>query len=471
VANVSKPAKTKRGKKAKAVAQENTPVATNAPALALPAKISVGSIVISNAHLQFTDRSLQPNVNASIEQLNGTISGLSSEGKQPAELNLAGKVGETAPVEITGKVNPFDQKQPAEFKISFKDVDLHPVGPYTGKFLGYRLNKGKLSMELNYHLADNKLKSENLIVLDQLMLGEKVESAEATKLPVRLAIAVMKDRNGRIELNVPIDGSLDDPQFHLGKVISRAVINIFTKIVTSPFAALGAVFGGKGEEISFQEFDAGSSELLPASAQKLDALVKGLYERPGLQVEIEGSIDPRTDLDALRKLKLQREFRTKKWKSLRKSEQARMKPDDVQLAPDERAGYLKAAYTAAFSDQAIALRASGSSSADSVTVHVTKAAAYPVSVKSNSDDKGATALLKETMPAKAAPPPQDMEDELLRTIEVTPSDFEALATERAQRVKDYILRTGQVEAERIFLTQTGTQSATNKGSRVYLHLQ
>ncbi len=473
----SKPAKTKRGKKAPAVGQLTTPPATNAPAPTLPAKISVGSIVLSNAHLQFSDRSLQPNVNASIEQLNGTISGLSSDNLQRAEVKLAGKVDETAPVEITGKLTPFNQKQPTEIKISFKNVDLHPAGPYTGKFLGYRLNKGKLSMDLTYNIAEGKLKSQNRIVLDQLMLGEKVESAEATKLPVRLAIAVLKDRNGRIELDVPIDGSLDDPQFHLGKVISRALLNVVTKIITSPFAALSAVFGGKGEEISFQEFDPGSSELLPASTEKLDTLVKGLYERPGLQVEIEGSVDPVTDLDALRRLKLQKEFLTRKWKSLRKSEQARVKPDEVQLAPEERADYLKAAYAAAFSDQAIARRANPSSPTNSsMTGKSTTRASKVVAPRQgrtelNPVEKGATALMKEATGVKAGPAAQDLEAQLLGTIEVTSSDFEVLATERARRVKDYILRTGQVEAERIFLTQAGAQAVTQKGSRVYLHLQ
>lgn len=475
-AKPDKPAKARRGKKETAVAKETPPPATNAPAPPLPAKISVGSIVLSNAHLQFTDRSLQPNVNATIEQVSGTISGLSSDELQRADVNLAGKVDKTAPVEITGKLNPLNQKQPAELKISFKNVDLHPAGPYSGKFLGYRLNKGKLSMDLNYHIAERKLKSQNLIVVDQLMLGEKVESPDATKLPVRLAIAVLKDRNGRIELDVPIDGSLDDPQFQLGKVINRALINVITKIVTSPFAALSAVFGGKGEEISFQEFDPGSSELLPASIEKLDALVKGLYERPGLQVEIEGSVDAKTDLDALRRQKLQKEFLVKKWKSLRKSEQARVTPDEVQLAPEERADYLKVAYAAAFSPEAVAARARKSEATNSTAISSsTNRTSQAIVLRGGADvdflEKGATALLKKGTSIDAKLPAQDLEAQLLETIEVTTSDFRALATERAQRVKEYILKTGQAEPERIFLMQSGSEAVAIKGSRAYLHLQ
>lgn len=448
-----------------------------APNAALPAKISIGSIVLSNAHLQFTDLSLQPNVNVSIEQVSGTISGLSSDELRHADVNLLGKVDKSAPVEITGKFNPLNQKQPTELKIVFKNVDLHSAGPYSGKFLGYRLNKGKLSMDLTYHVAERKLRSQNLIVLDQLMLGERVESPDAIKLPVRLAIAVLKDRNGRIELDVPIEGSLDDPEFHLGKIINRAILDVITKIVTSPFAALSAVFGGKGEEMSFQEFYPGSSELLPASIEKLDKLVKGLYERPDLQLEIEGSVDPSTDLDALRSQKLQKEFRTKKWKSLRKSEQARVTPAEVELAPEEFADYLKAAHAAAFSPQAIAARASQSGTTNSVMTssssNRSSKALLPArrSPEVNPVEKGATELMKKAASGETNLPVQDLEAQLLKTIEVTTSDFEALAAERAQRIKEYILQTGKAEPERIFLMQPGGQAVTFKGSRVYLHLQ
>ncbi len=468
----AKPVKIKRGRKEPVVATEAPLPSTNTLAASFPAKISIGSIVLSNAHLEFSDRSLQPNVNASIEEVSGTISGLSSDELQRADVNLVGKVDKTGPVEITGKLNPLNQKQPTDLKIVFKNMDLHPAGPYSGKFLGYRLNKGKLSLDLTYHISERTLKSQNLIVLDQLMLGEKVESPDATKLPVRLAIAVLKDRNGKIELNVPIDGSLDDPQFHLGKVINRAIVNVITKIVTSPFAALGALFGGKGEEISFQDFAAGGSELLPASIEKLDALVKGLYERPGLQLEIEGSIDPNTDLNAIRYQKLEKQFRAKKWKSLRKSEQARLTPDEVQLAPEERVDYLKAAYAAAFSPEAIAARVSKSGTTDSPAGSSTNRTAKttaPVRSRLNPLEKGATALMKQATPIGAQLPSQDLEAQLLESIEVTTSDFEALATQRAQRVRDYILKSGNVESERIFLTQSAIQ--TIKGSRVYLHLQ
>ena len=256
----AKPVKKTSAKKTPAVAQETTAPATNALSASLP-KISVATVVISNAQVRFTDRSLTPNVNLSIQQAGGTIAGLSSEELQHADVNLHASVDNVGPVEITGTINPFSKNQTNELKIVVKNVDLTPTSPYVGKFAGYRLAKGKLEMNLAYHIHERQIKAENLIILDQFTFGEKVNSPDATKLPVRLAIAILKDRNGKIQLDVPVEGSLDDPQFQLHKVIVHAIGNILTKIATSPFSVLGALFGGKGEEISYQDFTPGGYEL------------------------------------------------------------------------------------------------------------------------------------------------------------------------------------------------------------------
>ena len=180
-------------------------------------------------------------------------------------MNLHAKVDNVGPVEITGTINPLSWNQTNELKIVVKNVDLTPTSPYVGRFAGYRLAQGKVEMTLAYHLYERKLKSANLIVLDRFTFGEKVNSPDATKLPVSLAIAILKDRDGKIKLDVPIEGSLDDPQFRLHKVIVSAIVNMLTKIATSPFSALGAVFGGRGEEIRYQDFAPGSAELQAAS--------------------------------------------------------------------------------------------------------------------------------------------------------------------------------------------------------------
>lgn len=451
--------------------------ATNVIAVAVRPKVSIGSVVVSNANMHFIDRSLNPNVNILIEQLGGTVAGLSSDDPERAVVNLRGTVDKTALAEITGKINPWNQKQPTELKLVVKNMDLLPEDPYSAKYLGYHLKKGKLSLKLSHQLADRKLQSQNRITLDHLTLGEKVASSDATTLPVRLAIAVLKDRNGRIELEVPIDGSLDDPEFRMGKVIAHAIGSVFNKIVTSPFAALSAIFGGKGEELSFQEFEPGSTNLLPATIEKLNALVKGLYERPELQLELEGSADAETDGDALRAEKLRKQFRLRKWELLLPAGQARLSADEVTLAPEEYAAFLSEAYAQAFLPEAIAERTNQRHLANDMANAFTRG---PKSAATNSQtarspwkhfdfEKGATALMRKPTPLDSTTQ-LDRKGRLLETVEITLADFQTLARERSRNVKAYLLQTGKVEAERISVTELNPSTAS-KGSRVYLRLQ
>lgn len=462
--NAPAPAARKTARKVAQQAAAPTPAPASTTNSALP-KISIATVAFTNASFQFADRSIQPFANLALTQLTGLITGLSTEELQRANVNLRGRVDNTAPVEITGQINPLTGKAPTDLKMSFKDIDLHPTGPYSGKFLGYRLNKGKLGLELNYHIAENRVKAQNVIIIDQLTLGEKVASPDATKLPVRLALAVLKDRNGRIELDVPIEGSLDDPQFKLGKVITRTLLNIITKIATSPFAALGAVFGGKGEELSFQEFNPGGTDLTPATLEKLNTLVKGLYERPGLQVEIEGSIDPAADRTALARRKLEKELRQARWKALRQTEQARLDPAEVTFTPEEYQAFIRERHAIAFSPEAIAARGGKSPATTNPVAAPTNPIARPAG-------KGAAALLQNPAAAAASgPPPQELEAQLIELEAVPEADYAALAVQRAQQVKTYLQQTGMVEASRLFLTQGEGRNTTTNGSRVYLRLQ
>jgi len=436
---------------------------------ALP-KITVGAVTFTNAQLSYADRSLKPGVTLSVAQVNGRIAGLSTENLSRADVSIEGKVDNTAPMEITGKINPLGKDPFTDVKVMFRGIELIPTSPYSGKFLGYRLSKGKLSLDLHYQLAGEKLKGQNLVTVDQLTLGDKVESPDATKLPVKLGIAILKDRSGKIELDVPVEGSLGDPEFRLGKVITRALVNVFTKIVTSPFAALGAVFGGKGEEVSYQDFAAGSAELTDANKQKLDTVAKGLFERPGLQVEIEGSVDAAADRDALRRLKLQKEFRAKKWSTLRKSERSRLTPDQVALTPEEYNDYVKQAHAQAFSPEAVAARAAKTGVA-APPATTTPAGGTTARGPQTEVMKGAMALIHDKSKQSPKLPAQDMEGQLMEMIEITESDFSLLATERAKRVKEHLLQAGKVEPDRVFLAEYSGDAKTAKGTRAYLHLR
>jgi outer membrane protein OmpA-like peptidoglycan-associated protein len=432
-------------------------------AVTVPPKISVASVVLSNANVHFIDRSLQPNVSITLEQLGGTLSGLSSDNPQPADIHLQGTVDKTARAEITGKINPWNSKQPIDLTLSLKELDLLPEDPYSGKYLGYRLLKGKLSAQLNYQVSERKVKSENHLTLDQLTLGQKVQSADATKLPVRLAIAILKDRDGRIALEVPANGSLDDPQFNLGQVLYSAFETVLTRIVTSPFSALAALFGGKGEELRFQEFQPGSANLQPAALAKLDVLAKGLYERPELLLEIEGSADPVTDLAALRRAELNKQLVVHKWNAA-----ANLFPVGTNAAATEAPPARSPGKAFFFEKGTSALRSTAAYSLSVPTKStLTENSSTRSTLRPFADDKGATALMLIFAPAAAAAD-SDWERELLETVEIAPDALRVLAVERARNVKAYLIQTGKVEAQRITESAGGGSS---KGSRVFVQLQ
>ena len=455
-------------------ARKSAAPATNAVASAAAPRFSVGSIVISNAAFHFTDRSITPVVNLAIQQAGGTINGISSEQLQHADIKLHALIDNVGPADITGHINPLSGTETNEIKISVKDVDLTPTSPYAGKFAGYRIARGKLNLELAYELVGKNLSAKNVITLDQFTFGEKVNSPDATHLPVRLAIAIMKDRQGKIVLDVPVEGRLDDPQFRVRKVVLRAIVNILEKVATSPFSLLGAVFGGGGEELSYQDFAPGSADLSPDSQQKLDSLEKGLYERPALQLEIAGSVDAPTDRDALQRAALDKQLRTHQWQSLGKAERAATTPDQLTLTPDDRTALVQQLFSEA--------QASGKISPALIASNSNLAAAIAqVSSRRTDVQKGAMQLLKPSgapkpvavvLSASKLPPPADpMEALLLVTFPVTDSDLDMLAADRAKAVRAYLLQSGKVEATRLFLTQSQTGGVRSDGSRVYLQFQ
>jgi hypothetical protein len=472
-------------------------VAGPAPATEALPKVSVASLVLSNAEVRFTDRSLSPAVDWAIEQAGGTITGLSSETIGHAQVQLHAKVEGVGPVEIAGTINPLSKDATNEIKVTVQDVDLTPTSPYVGKFAGYRLAEGKLGMKLDYHIVGRKIQAQNSIELDRFTFGEKVNSPDATKLPVRLAVAILKDRDGKIQLDVPVEGSLDDPKFRLHKVIVRAINNILVKVATSPFSVLGAVFGGKGEELSYLDFAAGSAALEAASAAKLDGLAKGLYARPALQLELEGSVEPDADREGLRRAKLERRLQFEKWLSLRKSERTAINPDQLTLTNEDRAHWVKKLYAEALAKGEIKppeggaapVAAPGAAATPAEAAPKPVAAATPRPRAKREPEKGAMRLIEQRAAAPAAAPPEPnpapapapaaggagaiapMERALLDNIAISDDDYAALATDRAKAAREYLLQNGKVESQRVFITEKSAGRAKNQGSRVYLQLR
>ena len=405
-------------------------------------------------------------------------------------------------MEVTGLINPMAPDQTNELRIVVRNVDLTPTSPYVGKFAGYQLAQGKLQMDLAYNLTGRKLKSRNVIILDRFAFGDQIHSPEATRLPVRLAVAILKDREGRIKLDVPIEGSLDDPQFRLHKVIVGALVNLLTKVATSPFSLLGSLFGGKGEEIRYQDFDSGSAEILAVSKDKLDSLAKGLYERPGLQLEIQGCADPSRDREGLQELAFERRLRTAKWQALDAARRDQIKPDQIPLSPEERTKLVRKLYAEALVRGEVP---SLDAQTNTPPVSPTPAAKQPGAgapqpvarahrLHPPVEEHGGAALMKRPAPPVSArsvvqsPPAQSggpgapaatdsatddqqLEQRLVKSLVVRESDLKSLAARRAEAVRDYLIQSGKVEPTRLFFAENPASDGASRASRVYLQLR
>ena len=270
--------------------------------------VTVRRLRVDRGQLDFSDESISPGFAARIAELAGTANGLSSDRATRGNFALEGRVGEFGYASLFGTLNPFAVRERTSFRVQFRNLDVATVSPYSMKFAGYRIASGRLSLDLNYRVNAGLLQGDNKITLVNFVLGERVESAGASNLPVELAIALLKDPDGRIDLEVPITGSLDDPQFSVSAIIWNAIGNIFRNIVAAPFRALAHLFGGGGEEVGAIAFDPGSSRLLPPEREKLGRIVEALAKRPELKLVIPARYDSGTDARALKRVALAREI-------------------------------------------------------------------------------------------------------------------------------------------------------------------
>jgi len=272
-----------------------------------PVAVSVRRIRIDDGQLDFSDDSVSPGFAARITELEGTANGLSSDRTTRGNFTLEGRVGEFGFAHLFGALNPFALRERTGFRVQFRNLDVATVSPYSMKFAGYRIASGRLSLDLDYRVNEGLLQGDNKITLDNFVLGERVESAGASNLPVELAIALLKDPDGRIDLEVPITGSLDDPQFSVSAIVWKAIGNIFRNIVAAPFRALSHLLGGRGEEVGAIAFEPGASRLLPPEREKLGRIVEALAKRPEVKLVIPARYDSVTDARALKRAALVRE--------------------------------------------------------------------------------------------------------------------------------------------------------------------
>ena len=285
------------------------PVAKAAAPAALEPIVKFGPISLVNGKVLFSDHFIQPNYSADLSELTGKLSQFSSQAQdgvvQLADLSMTGRAEGTASLEITGRVNPLAKPLALDIKGRVRDLELPPLSPYAIKYAGYGITRGKLSVDVNYAVQpDGQLTANNNIVLNQLAFGDKVDGAP-NSLPVKLAVALLADRNGVIDINLPISGSLNDPQFKLGAVVWKVITNLIVKAITSPFSLLAGAFGGDGgEELSSVAFAPGSSVLSAQAIQGLDKVAKALTDRPALAMTVVGTSSLEVEREAVKSERL-----------------------------------------------------------------------------------------------------------------------------------------------------------------------
>jgi hypothetical protein len=384
-------------------------------------KIRVQRVAVEDAAIKLTDRSVSPPFSISVGSLRSTLTGLSSEPGTKASLELSAKLEGAAPVAVAGTMNPLAKTPHLDVGVQLSELELPPVSPYSGKFVGYRIDKGKLALDLRYKIADRRLEAQNRVFIDQLTFGDEVESPTATKLPVRLAVALLADRRGEIHLDVPVSGSLDDPEFSVWRIVWQVIKNVMVKAATSPFALIGSMFGG-GDEIRAVEFVPGKAVPTAAGERALATLGRALTERPRLRVDLEGHVDPRADRQGLREELAERRIRVQKLRQLTADGQAVSGVDKVVVEPAERETFLRRAYEA-------------------------EPMGKPKNLLGRPKSVGSDEMWRR----------------LLQAMVVTDGELRLLALQRAEGVKRLLLTKHRIASERLFLVEPKQLAPTEQG--------
>lgn len=384
--------------------------------------MKVDRIVLKNSNIAFSDRFVRPNYNAFLGNLSGELTGLSSDQGAVAKLDVHARIGRSAPVMIRGEISPFSQDRRLDIEAQVKDFDLHGLSGYSGRYIGYGIARGKLSATLNYRIEDRKLAAENHVFLDQLTFGDAVDSPEATHLPVRLAVSLLKNSRGEIDLHLPVGGTLDDPQFSVFGLVLRAFVGLISKAITSPFALFGQ------EELSQLDFDAGSFQIGEAQEKKLRELAKSLEDRPSLKLDITGQADIRRDIEGVRYNKLRNMVRAERRRASKAPLAGEADPEG-----EEYADLLEAVYKQA-------------------------------KIKKPRNFVGLTKSL----------PVEEMEKLLMESIDVKQEDVDILASRREATVQRWLVDQGGIAPDRLFrraLTDAEAKESGREGNGVRFFLR
>ncbi|MBA1240655.1 DUF748 domain-containing protein [Pseudomonas kunmingensis] len=396
-----------------------------------PLAIHIGGIAIANGSANFADFSLRPPFVTAVQSLNGKIGTLDNRAQKAASVDIAGKVDQYAPVSIKGSLTPFDPLQSLDIATSFRQVELTTLTPYSGKFAGYRIRKGRLNLDLHYRIQQGQLNAQNKVVLEQLQLGEKVDSPDAVDLPIRLAVALLKDTKGTISIELPVQGNLKDPQFSVMPIVWQTLRNLVVRAAQAPFKFIAGLAGGSEADLSNIGFAPASSELDGEARKALDTLASALKERPGLRLEVEGMSSSALDGPLVAEQRLQQELRETQYRILqRRGDKVPADPSQIQIEAADEAPLLEGIYRSRLSRQP------------------------PTEWAELSSEQRAQHLRQAVLDSWAD------NTSLLRR----------LSRERAGAIKGHLVQAG-LDSERIYLLDTGTTERKNDGKvATVLHL-
>jgi len=425
-----------RAKKNSRSAAAQATVAQQSPPTPFP--VAIGTVRLVNATLDYTDLWIKPSFSVGIQKLNGTITGLSSDPKSRAKVELNGKVDRYSPAHIGGELNVLSTALYTDVTMGFKDIDLTIVNPYSGHFIGYKIDKGKLSVDVSYKIEQRKLDAKQHFVVDQLELGDRVESPDAIHAPIKIAVALLKDRNGVIDIDLPMQGSIDDPTFRLRPLIWKAFVNLLVKVATAPFALLGHLFGG-GEHVNVVEFAPGSAELDKASQDQLAALVKSLKERPQLKLDVPITYSTELDRPQLAASKLHEELAARVAGTRAGKKHPQSAGEEVFADPEKHYKLLLEQYRESLG----------------------KDAQLPESVQAVQSAKR-----KEAPPYEQAI--NDLDAALISHIQVSDDELVTLGKDRAKAIQDALLSGGEVDPSRVFIVDAPPRPES--GSKVKVEM-
>jgi hypothetical protein len=393
----------------------------------------VRRILLSEGEVDFADLSLVMPFGTKIHGLKGVVAGVSSVKNTRAQIKLDGRVDDYGTANVDGELNASDPKAFTNIGVDFRNLEMSKLTPYSGTFAGRKIDSGKLSVDLTYKIEKRQLTGDNKFIVERLTLGEKVQSPEAVNLPLDLAVALLEDSKGVIDLGLPVSGNVDSPEFSYGALIWKALVNLLTKIATSPFRALAAIVpGGKGEAFNAVSFEAGRSDVPPPEKEKLAQLAGALQKRPQLKLGVQGRYNPETDRAELKSVGVQRALATRLGQTLETAEDF----GAVDFSSPETGKALEVMFSERFGADALeALKAKENAALE-------KAQKEPSAVKA----AGGTAAVAEEDPGQFA------KNLFARLAEIEPVDDDALvklSDARARAIVTELTGAGQLAAERI----------------------